>query len=165
MERFRFGLLSMPALELDLGLMPMLWAIGFIAGHLVTVPLLVGTLTRIFVTDLLQHAFFAHISSSEFMFAFCSGMVLSGAATSLITTPKKMWQFFNKTGVSKKKPLLKDLFAFLQKPYVVLYLLFTSAVLSYCNFSWPARLYLLFFTGICTYQIVVIAGKIGMALS
>lgn len=162
--RLQTGILKIPAIELDLGLMPMLWAIGFIAGHLMTIPLLVGALTRIFVTDLLQYRFFSYLSSSEFMLAFCSGMVLSGAATSLITTPKKMWQFFNKTGASKNKPLLKDILAFLQKPHVVLYLLFSFTVLSYFEFSWPAQFYLLVFTGICTYQIVVIAGKIGMAL-
>jgi hypothetical protein len=160
-----FNVFTIPALQFDLSLMPMLWSIGFIAGHLITVPLLVGTLTRIFCADILHAKFFMHLTNSEFMLAFCSGMVLSGAAMSLVIMPQKMWKFFNKS--KAKKFTQADLAKYMTKQSIVpiaAVLGLFCVVLSYFKFSLLAQLYVVICSALCAYQIVVIAGKIGMAL-
>lgn len=163
-SKFKMGYFLIPSIQFDLSLLPMLWSIGFIAGHLITVPLLVGALTRIFIADLLQYQFFFHLSSSEFLLAFCSGMVLSGAVMGLITMPQKMWEFFSQRKINTQKFLLNDILEGVTKPSVLLLITLCFGVLSYFNFSLLAQLYVVSFAGICTYQIVVIAGKIGLAL-
>jgi uncharacterized oligopeptide transporter (OPT) family protein len=164
LSKFRLGCFMIPAIQFDLSLMPMLWSIGFIAGHLITIPLLVGALTRVFFADLVQCWFFPYLTSSEFMLAFCSGMVLSGAVTSLFTTPAKMWKFFSKSGVKTKTFDIDVIMKIVLQPSVLIMLTLCFGVLSFFNFSLLAQIYLVAFAGVCTYQIVVIAGKIGMAL-
>jgi hypothetical protein len=93
----KIGWISFPAVQFTMGLMPMLWAIGFIAGSIITVPLLVGTLSKIFIVDLLNKWWFPTLSLSDFLFAFCSGMVVIGAVSSLLTMPKQLFEFIKKT--------------------------------------------------------------------
>lgn len=162
---YAIGMITVPALSVDFSLLPMLWSIGFIAGHLITVPLLAGTIARIFVADTLHHMYFSYISSTEFLFAFCSGIVLSGALETLLQTPLKMYDFF--TGARKAHSThmtfahvldyAKDLR--ILAALGVFYMFF-----SYLKFSLIAQIYVVLLTLLCTYQIVVIAGKIGMAL-
>lgn len=163
-SKLKLNYITFPAVQVDLGLLPMLWSIGFIAGHLITIPLLVGTLARIFIADLLQAWYFSYLSSSEFLLAFCSGMVLSGAVESLVITPQKMWKFFRNRSAKTSSHNHLHIVKFILRPSVIFNLILFFSVLSYFNFSLLAQLYLIIFSGICTYQIVVIAGKIGMAL-
>ena len=158
------NIVTIPALQFDLALMPMLWSIGFIAGHLITVPLLVGALARVFCTDIIHADYFSYLTNSEFLLAFCSGMVLFGAVMSLMVMPQKMWHFF--TG-SKTKKFTKTSFAKYITQLSILQVLSVFSifhvVLLYFKFSLLAQLYIVFFSALCAYQIVVIAGKIGMA--
>lgn len=162
---YSLGILTMPAITVDFSLLPMLWSIGFIAGHLITVPLLAGTIARIFVADTLYKLFFTHLSSSEFLFAFCSGIVLSGAFETILHTPFKMYKFFTASEKTISPLSFTTYVSYLKNPWLLIgaggfYGFFFYAF----KFTAASQLYLVALTLLCTYQIVVIAGKIGMAL-
>ncbi len=158
------NLITIPALQLDLSVMPLLWSIGFIVGHSITLPLLVGAIARVVCTDVFHAQYFSHLTGIEFILAFCSGMVLFGVVMSLITMPKMLWSYFSKVNfksTSKKRALefLED------QPIgsILLALCFGSLVLSYFEFSLLSQLYLVSLSLVCAYQLMVVAGKIGMA--
>src|SRR5690606_11059523 len=71
-----FGLFTLPRLTIQLGIAPMIWAIGFVTGHVIALPLAIGALSNIALITPLQKYFFATLSSTEFNLAFCSGIVL-----------------------------------------------------------------------------------------
>jgi hypothetical protein len=157
------GVFEIPRIQFDLW--PMLWAIGFITGHVIAVPLLVGALAKIVVVDPTNQLFFSHLSSVEFVLAFCSGMVLVGAVLSFAQLPSLL-----KKGVEQLMNGLKGS-ASSQKLFIAKEHLFELGVvsivlitfLSYFNFSPLAQLYLVISTFIWGYQIAAVAGKIGMA--
>ena len=165
----RFTML--PTISLQTDLLPMFWAIGFVTGHVIAIPLLLGLLARILVIEPL-HYFFPAISSlmhvqslipislSDFTIAFCSGMVLYGASMSFLELPKlaySAWKNFSH-GQGREQEVRKIPW-FLIGSMVV----FNVGTLLYFKFSLLALLYLLIFTLICTYQMMLIAGKIGLA--
>lgn len=156
--RMRFGVLHIPLTQVDFAIFPMLLAIGFIAGHLITVPLFVGAFAKIFVTGPLNIWFFSWISSVEFLLAFCSGMVIAGAVVGFIKTPKmflkKVKKFLDKKNNQNDINVCNDvgmcssmLFSGLTKECaleLILLLAVCVVFLTYFDFSLLTQLYLLF---------------------
>ena len=160
-KSFSVGPCIVPALKFDMDLIPMFVSIGFIAGHLMTIPLLLGACARITVVDILHSYWFSAMPESDFMLAFCSGIVVIGALISVIETPKKIWLFLVDSNKKRTGTFsLQSLFTW--HSLIVLFLIHT--LLFYFNFSFISQVYVLLFTALCTYQLVVIAGKTGMAL-
>ena len=156
---YKMGWVSLPAVQFTMGLMPMLWAIGFIAGSMITVPLLVGTLSKIFIVDLLNKWWFPALSLSDFLFAFCSGMVVIGAVSSLFTMPKQLFEFVKKT-VKKDATGATDVtLLYTAIPVFAL----VSGMFWWFKFSFLSQLYITIFSIICAYQIAVFAGRVGLA--
>ncbi len=154
------GFFSIPAIRFDMELFPMFVSIGFIAGHLMTFPLLVGTIARITVVDTIRTMWFMHVSDSDYILAFCSGMILIGALISLIETPKKLWNFLSTTQHGSISFFsFKEFF----KISTLIILILMTGFFSYLKFSFLSQIYAVIFTVLCTYQLAVIAGKIGMA--
>ena len=73
-RQMEYGYFLIPAVPFPLW--PMVWAIGFITGHILLLPLCVGVISQIGILGPLHTYFFASISSSDLSLAFCSGMVL-----------------------------------------------------------------------------------------
>ncbi|HLB93700.1 MAG TPA: hypothetical protein VJJ81_00460, partial [Candidatus Babeliales bacterium] len=90
LRSFSIGVLTTPQIRFDL--MPLSWAVGFVTGHVVAVPLLVGAVTKLIVTDFIGVQLFPHVSIDAFTLAFCSGMVLVSTVMSLIKAPISLWQ-------------------------------------------------------------------------
>jgi len=160
---FSYGIFSFPALRFDLW--PLLWAIGFVTGQVVAIPLLVGALSKIIVLDPINRLFFLSIASMDFMLAFCSGMVLAGAVLGFLISPAKIRHIYNRistigiTHILAKKNKISRSYVF-----EALFVITLSCVLlHYFNFGIMPILFLLTTTGICTYQLAIIAGKIGLA--
>lgn len=154
--------IRIPALRLDL--MPLLWSIGFVTGHVIAIPLAVGALSKIIVVDPINTLFFPAIVSGEFVLAFCSGMVLAGALLGFMDAPKILHQSFKKIFGSEKKP--GHAIQFFERNFLMeaaLVIAIACAFLTYFKFSLLQQAYVLIFTFVCAYQIVVIAGKIGLA--
>lgn len=155
-----FSYFMFPALRFDLTIMPMLLSVGFLAGHLFAVPLLVGTALNIFVAEPVN-LFFFQLPPEDFMFALCSGMVLSGAFAGILTFGGQIINAIKNIGFTNKNS--KSL-----KKYVSVSWLLTGITtvvgLSFFKFSFVAQMYSVVGTVLCAYQIARIAGKIGLAL-
>ncbi|HRN78618.1 MAG TPA: OPT/YSL family transporter [Candidatus Dependentiae bacterium] len=157
------GYVCIPIVRLDL--FPLFWAVGFVTGHMVVIPLVVGVLAKIFLLEPLNKIWFAHLTSVEFVLAFCSGMVLSGAFTGFSKLPKQLWQGLITLRTSMGTRYMQGTNGMYNKLLeFFLVIIFCVGVLTYFNFSYISQAYLLVFTGICAYQIAAIAGKIGLAL-
>jgi uncharacterized oligopeptide transporter (OPT) family protein len=153
-----------PSINFDL--FPLFWAIGFVTGHVIAIPLLAGTLSKWFFADIINKIFFQNLSNMEFMLAFCSGLVLFSAVAgfknfifSFIVSNKAFSRIKFNLLISK---LTRNLKLEIKFVYFLL-LILTSAFLFYFEFSLIAQCYLILFSLISTYQVVIIAGKIGLA--
>lgn len=164
---FRVWLLQIPALTIDLDTAPMLLAIGFVTGHVIALPLLVGVVSRMFLVDPCAQLFFASLSYTEVSMAFCSGMVLMGAGVDLLAVAR---QSFFKIGARFNQDVIKkqisDICFSIKRErigFMFLSLLFFVVGLHYFSFPWYVILYLICATVICSYQMAIIAGKVGLA--
>lgn len=166
-KKITLSVFQLPSIPFDIW--PMLWAVGFVTGHIIAVPLAVGALVRIFVVEPVNHTLFPTTSNIEFTLAFCSGMVLAGAIQSLLDTPALLWGAVKKiTSSSSDRPSRGFVYyaQYLTTGAGLESLLLGSTLIAfftYFKFSWMTQLYLVVFCFICTYQIVDIAGKIGLA--
>lgn len=156
--------MSIPAIRLDLLLLPMLVSIGFITGHVIAIPLVVGILTQVVIAGPIHASWFADLSVMEFILAFGSGMVLSGVLPGLFKTCQTLISTLT-TGATKNERYSFLHFATNKRVMIegCLLLVALIAFLSYFGFSLLAQLYLIFFTVVCAYQIALIAGQIGLA--
>lgn len=157
------GLLYVPALNLRLDTLPMLISIGFVTGHVIALPLAVGALAKIVVIEPVHHYFFATLTSESFVLAFCSGIVLIGALQSFFDLPKMV-----RTGITtiKTKNVSSSYFTAIRS-YISLESIFIGGFivifLSLFKFSFLSQLYLLIGSFLCAYNILLIAGKMGLA--
>jgi len=160
-----YGILRIPLIRLDLW--PMLWAIGFVTGHVIALPLAVGVLSKIFVIGPLNYGFFPEISRIEFILAFCSGMVVSGALFGFIKTPQVLWKAIKKLFSSNKSSQATSRKGYILRGTSFIEIALLAFVLigflTYFEFSPLAQLYLIVFTFMCTHEIASQAGKIGLA--
>jgi uncharacterized oligopeptide transporter (OPT) family protein len=156
------SIIKIPAVKFDI--LPFLWAIGFVSGHLIAIPLAVGAVARIFILEPINTVWFANISSMEFVLAFCSGMVVAGTISSLIELPSALMKAIKNLGKAKSETAGKP-FGFSKEMIVEAAVVIGLSVLflSYFGFSLLCQAYLLIFTFIWTYQVVLIAGKMGIA--
>jgi hypothetical protein len=158
-SRTTYGGFVFPTIAFDLW--PMLWAIGFITGHVIAIPLAIGALTQIVLVSPVHAHFFSFLSSVEFTLAFCSGMVLSGAFFGFLGLPAMIGKFLR----GKSKAISDIPFASLSNtvPLLVVALAGTIIFLTYLKFSLLAQLFLLASTLLWTYQTAFVAGKLGLA--
>ena len=163
--KVRLAIFCLSPIRLTLTIMPMLWAIGFVTGHVIAIPLGVGALSKILILDPINSAFFSHIKPFDFILAFCSGMVVSGAISGFISTPKALYKTISKMFSSKKDTGKKINFSLSTNSIIQGALVFVLifSFLTYFKFPFLSQIYLIIFTAICAYQIAIISGKIGLA--
>lgn len=160
------SIFHIPLVSLDIW--PMLWALGFVTGHVIALPLAVGVLAKFFLAGPINSFIFPVIPSLEFMLTFSTGLVLFSAVTGFIATPKSLWKAVKNImhgSFSKSKNKQSRLVQDFRSYFVEFGLLIIPMVafLYYLGFSLLAQLYLIPFTFVCAYQIANIAGKIGFA--
>ncbi len=178
-----FGALTIPRIGILTDQLPMFWAIGFVTGHVIAIPLFVGMLSKILVIDPLHYfypalySFFYHhgfggltgiayvpkdLSLMDFTIAFTSGLVLYGACKGFLGLPKVLRNTYNKLFDRQEAGGEREDLPF---PWYLAgaVVLLNIIVLSYLQFAWTAQIYLLLFTLVCTYQLMFIAGKFGLA--
>jgi hypothetical protein len=175
------GIFRIPHIFIQLDTLPMLWAIGFVTGHVIAIPLLVGVISKIIFVDPVQLFFFPVMTNANFVLAFCSGMVVQGALLSFFDLPKTLYkagkriywgipfvlpvrQSLGDGGSASEGSVSKEKWAYLkQLPLIIFVTVLVISLLTWCNFSIVSQLYLVIFTGICAYQLLIIAGKAGIA--
>lgn len=154
--------IRVPAIELELW--PMLWAIGFVTGHIIVLPLATGVLSKVLFVYPLQEFFFSGMSQVEFLLAFCSGMVVASALQTF--SPGEVIAVF-KAGMRVLMQKKQDIpFFNIDRRLLAegaALLIVSSMFFFYIECSVLLQVYLLVSTFACAYQIIVIAGKIGLA--
>jgi hypothetical protein len=153
------GGISLPLITFDI--FPIYWAIGFVTGHVIAIPLFIGTLAQIFFGNILSGVFFPNLSIEDFLLAFGSGMVLAGAVYGLVESPAIIWNSI--LNISHGKSSRSVIINKINLYSMAVSLILTVATLTFFEFSFLSQLYLIVFTYICTYQITKIAGRIGIA--
>lgn len=164
----------------EFSIWPTLWAIGFTIGPKIVSPLLVGLASRYLVLIPLNGYFFPSMTTSSFITAFCSGLVLSELILGILHNPTFFYKrishyvqgvlHFPSESLSYytsrkqgKQPTEDSSFLTILSHVEPLFALVSSiALLWYLNFSIPAQIALIVFTSIATYEISYIGSEIGL---
>ena len=161
-----YGLIHIPSICIRFDLFPIFLSIGFVTGHVIALPLLFGLVSKIFLIEPLQRFFFPALATHDFLNNFVSGIVIQGAVLSIAGLPRMVIATVKH---ARQNHILNSIHnvSLVTHGYtlakIISALLLTVAFLYYFNFSLIAQLYLVTFTIICTYQVLLIAGKTGLA--
>lgn len=152
--------LKLPSIAIPLDQFAIFVAIGFIAGEILLVPLLVGMSAQIALAFPLHKLFFAHLSYDNFLFAFGAGLVLQEAIFGFSKLPKTF-----RTAIAGMKAKSGENVTALRSIVVLGVGAVASAMAYFCyfGFSLISQFYILLFSLICVYQILLIGGKAGLA--
>src|SRR5207244_3774642 len=75
MQKVSYKYFTFPAVSIQLGILPMVCAIGFVTGHVIALPLAVGALSHVFCLGPLQTLFFSYLAFSlyvQFYLVLCA---------------------------------------------------------------------------------------------
>lgn len=199
LSSFKFGFISIPSIIFSLTELPMFLSVGFITGHVIAMPLLMGILVKLFLVQPLFNSYqyllaptgqflinFFSLSSvssnmglvdltlNDFLFAFCSGLVMQGIIHSFMKLGATIARgTFNREALYTFPGHLNFIHEFyalrninlLSSNFLLGSIIFLMNIimLNFAEFSFISSLYLLISTAICVYQLLFIAGKIGLA--
>jgi len=153
--------ISIDTVYLPLIEMPLLISIGFIAGSIITGSLIFGIITNIFLIQPIYNIYFQYLKYNDFIIAFISGIVTYSALLSIINIPKTFKNLISKL----KNHQSKKLENIIEINYIkkILLIIFILSFFTYFKFGFLSQIYLISFTIICIYQILLIAGKLSIA--
>jgi hypothetical protein len=158
----------LPAVSLDLLSAPLFLAVGYVTGHVIAAPLLVGVISKITILDNLMPLFIASTSADRLL-AFCTGLVLYGALMSFARWPKQLLSALQKAptiSLAQKLQNLKAAFTKVSKPLLVqiVLLVFLSAVLGMlAQLSFLSMIYVAASTALWMQSVIILAGRTGIA--
>lgn len=162
LPRLSFGIVTFERVLIKTDLLPLFISIGFVAGNILTMPLLAGVITKIFIVGPLNTSLFKTLSSENMLLAFSSGMILQSSLMSFLDIGY-LYRKIRSWIEQKNLPAPLLVLAQLPWPMMIISCLAMIPFFYYFKFSWLAQLYIIVGTIICIYQIVVIAGEIGIA--
>lgn len=155
----KWGSCSFPSISISFLTFPLLCALGLSAGEMVAMPLIVGIILQGCGISIIHGLFFNALMRHDFLFAFACGLVaitaLSGFFSFCIDFLFAMRTF--------TFSMVSIIFYDNKKLWVIALSLFCS-FLFYIKLPWYVILYLVCAVCASTYGIVLIAGKIGLAL-
>jgi len=159
----------MPLLIMSMDTVPMLWAIGFIAGHVIAIPYGVGLVMRVILLEPCHRWLFSSCAFEEvFLLAFCTGLVVYGAMSSFgslwsIRNAAKRYVFERRTWYKSLVTSYDTLLQHMRIDYAVVLGLIMTALWYYSQLSLISILYVVIGTGLCAYQLIVLMGRVGLA--
>lgn len=184
-DKMKLAVFSLPEVVISLDQFPLYLSIGFVTGHVIALPLIAGFLVKTFCIEplfyiyaqpnlILHNLFFPlglagkNMNLFEFILAFGSGIVLYGTFATFFDI-KKIKKMLKKIG---KQPIdftwtktklewlgIRPLEVILK---ILIPLIINISFLTYFKFSFLAQIYVLLFTVFCIYQMLIIAGQIGI---
>jgi len=153
-----------PAVKFHFDTMPLLLSIGFVAGKYVGLPLFIGTATKYFLVDPIEHFFFSDIESPDFLLAFCSGMIFTSASLGFMSAPRFIINGIKNFWLKRKAwEMIGDKASRLRFWEIVIYTPFVISFFYFFEMSIWQQLYLFFGVVVAIYQVVYIAGNTGLA--
>jgi hypothetical protein len=167
----RMYVLMLPALTIRVSMGAMFLALGYVSGHVIGVPLLVGAITKYGLLDVLQRAFWSDSVGDDFTFALCSGIVAWSAGLSMMHLARTLFGvLYNmRTGAALKERLRiqyamgTDRVRQIQ-PLIIGAGLLTMLSAWYLALRWDLALYVVIASSISAWQIAGIAQRTGLAL-
>jgi uncharacterized oligopeptide transporter (OPT) family protein len=139
--------IMVPSIQVNIFVLPMLWAIGFISGTMTTIPLIIGILSKVLISDITHKTFFTHLSYNDFIFAFATGIITYETSQSFLRLPsffKTFYSFIQKE--FRVMNLKTSLLIIYRQLFIWLFFLFSITIfLYYFNFTFISQLYLLIF--------------------
>lgn len=161
-----FAYFTLPKLVIHLDTVPMVVAIGFVTGHVIALPLAIGSIAMILFVTPLHVSYFFYLSQTEFVLAFCSGVVVYITGTSLLALPEQLIHGMQKVIMyCSLRTRVSISTEHIVRGLCGIGLFGTLSIfLSYAEFPLIVQWYLMICSVITTYQIVSIAGRIGLAL-
>ncbi|MBT3827836.1 hypothetical protein HOL34_02645 [bacterium] len=144
---------------------PLLVSIGFIAGKLVALPMLVGVISKIVILHYLSTVWFTSLSSSECAFAFCSGIVIFGFCSSLPMLVKMLVRGVRacRLRVQRKGCAIKPVASGSKSIPSIAAISILVGFLLWFKFNVLAIVFVLVGAIACAYQLAMITGRIGLA--
>ncbi len=147
-----------------LHMIPMLVSIGFVAGRLSAVSLLIGMASRKCVLYGIRNQYFLTSSDKEFMVTFCSGifvaLISAQALLYLLRNKGRVYQAFTLSGFFERVAKLCQVRH--TRLLLVAGIVLPMILLHVCNVSWLAQMYLFIVLLLVTYYVSVIVAKIGV---
>lgn len=179
---FSVSFITFPMISIPLDQLPMYLAVGFVTGHVIAWPLIVGFLAKIICLDPLFYIYthtensfhklllsnFAniHISNTEFILAFCSGMVLYGSCMGFLDLFKGAISLCKDCikGGSKIVKVMYNVstYAWIQ---MVVALIITGLFLHFYHFSGGQQLVLISLMFLCSYALLLFGTQTGFVTS
>jgi len=162
--KISWGVISIHAIAFRLDLFPMLLAIGFITGTVLTIPLAVGVFSKFFILEPLHRFAFPMLTYENFILAFFSGIVVQSALMSFMDFPSFIKITWRRIKLGRETfTVHKNIFQ--NVPWYIVGATAVCIILFLChfNFSLLAQLYVIGGAAVCSYQLILIAGKIGLA--
>lgn len=185
-QGFRWSVFTIPAIALPIDQLPMYCAVGFVTGHVIALPLIVGFFAKILCLDPLFYLYthndnvihnlifssFAnvHLNSTEFVLAFCSGMVLYGSCMGFFDLFKTALSFC-RNGMNLLCKAGKFLCLSGQQigtytwVQTIMAIALASFFLRYYSFSIVQQLFLIGLIFLCTYALVLLGTQTGFVAS
>lgn len=153
--------LTLPSITIRFDLLPLFVAIGYVAGEVLTLPLGVGVISKLFLLEPLKHYAFSDVPYDSFILAFGAGMMIQGAVFSFSKVPHLIVSTWKKITAGELQSRRRG--NWLYWGGRVLFAAALYAYFRYYNLSLLAQLYMVAFAAICVYQLMIIGGKIGLA--
>ena len=159
--RHVWNIFTVPPLIVDVTTVPLIVSIGFVTGHVIALPLLIGTGIVVGILEPLHHFFFPLLSSMECSLAFGSGMVLMGACSGSMSLIKKWYIRIRREKKGREKKFSLSRMHGISGAVIIGIVI----ALLHLLYAFPLAVYpyLIIASAACTYEVLVIAGKIGLA--
>jgi hypothetical protein len=163
--------------NLPFSIIPMFWAVGYIAGPGIVMPLLIGLLSKYLVVwpfityaGRLPFELFSPTSVGNFTMALCAGLAVSEAASGILKWPGLIAggarSLFNPNIIERIRNFKfvrsrekKSHFSIKEATFAIA---LAFGFLSYCQFSIPAQLFIVLGTAFSSYHISYLGAKIGL---
>lgn len=159
---FSCAYITIPTIACDFSVIPLLLSIGFVAGSIMAIPLACGVLLKMTCVTWL-HKLYPSLSDANFLFALCSGIVVSGTLGSFVQQAYAALKG-GYSLVSNHTLSYHTLYELYERYKIFLPVLILSIGYFYWySFSLTGSLYLFMGALICAYQLSYVAGKIGLA--
>ena len=153
----------LPALTLQWNILPMLIAIGFVSGTMIALPLMIGLLSKIFFFDILHQAIFSSMKYENVLLAFGGGMVIYGAFMSFYGILQKTIKQMRQSSFHINDVFKKQAFNVATFYYLIPSIIISMVYFSFFGFSILNQLYIIIGSFLCLQQVLIIAGKQGIA--